>query len=62
MAYYRVTDDNSQQPQDRFLDVFSDFDFSYIDDACNYFCPECRKSTSCEIYVDIKNEWDFLYM
>jgi len=62
VAYYRVTSDDSQQPQEKFLDVFSDFDFTDIDITCDFFCPECRKLSSCETYSEIKSEWEFLYM
>jgi hypothetical protein len=62
VAYYKVTSDDSQQLPDKFLDVFSDFDFTDIDISCDFFCPECRKLSSCETYSEIKNEWDFLYM
>lgn len=62
MAYYRVTSDNSQQLNDRYLDVFSDFDFKDIEITCDFFCPECRQLSSCETYTEIKGEWEFLYM
>jgi hypothetical protein len=62
MAYHRISGDNSEQQPDSYLDVFSDFDFSYMDSDCDYFCPECKRSANCEIYVDVRKEWEFLYM
>ena len=62
MAYYRSNLKGFDRPADPFEAIFSEFDFSCIDDGCNYFCPECRQIHECKAYKEIQEVWRSFYM
>ncbi len=61
MAYYRDLFRGSDLEPDRFKDVFAEFDFTCIDEECNFFCPECRNMLKCSAYIEFKDEWESFY-
>lgn len=41
-----------------FHKIFTELGFSYVDDGCDGFCPECEKKDSCETYLEIKDDFE----
>ncbi|GBE31131.1 hypothetical protein BMS3Bbin05_00028 [bacterium BMS3Bbin05] len=60
--YYRkiVEDfDNNRDEHNKVL--FSEYGFSYTEDSCDGFCPECPNVLNCETYEKIKDGWRLFY-
>lgn len=45
---------------DQYHKIFSELGFSYYDDNCDGYCPECEIRSTCEFYLEDKEEWDKL--
>ncbi|NUO09501.1 MAG: hypothetical protein HUU08_12620 [Candidatus Brocadia sp.] len=41
--------------------IFTELGFTYVDDGCDGFCPECKQKQECDIYDEVKDEWDDIY-
>ncbi len=41
--------------------IYEELGFMYVDDGCDGFCPECEKMLKCEIYKEIKDDWERFY-
>ncbi|GJQ24642.1 MAG: hypothetical protein HRU72_02930 [Planctomycetia bacterium] len=41
--------------------IFTELGFAYLGDSCDGFCPECEQKSDCEVYEDLKDEWEGLY-
>jgi len=41
-----------------FHKIFTELGFSYVNDGCDGFCPECEKKDNCETYLEIKDEFE----
>ena len=41
--------------------IFTELGFTYVDDGCDGFCPECEQKLECEVYDELKDEWEGLY-
>ena len=38
-----------------FHKIFTELGFSYVDDGCDGYCPECEKKDACETYPELKD-------
>jgi len=38
--------------------IFTELGFTYVDDCCDGYCPKCEQKNTCNVYPDIKEEWD----
>ncbi len=38
--------------------IFTELGFTYVDDGCDGFCPECEQKNLCKVYPELKEEWD----
>lgn len=61
MAYYRGVSGTYGQANDRFEDLFAEFDFVYFSNDCNLFCPDCRNMLKCAAYQEFRDEWELFY-
>jgi len=61
MAYYRDISGKFDMESDQFIEIFGEFNFTYSDDECNFFCPECRNMLSCATYIEFSQEWESFY-
>jgi len=43
---------------EQYYKIFSELGFSYVDDGCDGYCPECEKKDRCEVYPEIGWEDD----
>lgn len=62
--YFRETVEKFERYFDdpkQFHKIFSELGFTYIEDGCDGFCPECRQMLKCEVYKESKDEWEGLY-
>jgi len=41
--------------------IFTELGFTYVDDGCDGFCPECEQKLECGVYEELKDEWEGLY-
>jgi hypothetical protein len=41
--------------------IFSELGFSYVEDGCDGFCPECEQKEDCEVDEEIKDEWEMVH-
>lgn len=39
---------------EQFNKIFTELGFTYIEDGCDGFCPECEQMLKCEAYKEIK--------
>ena len=46
---------------EQFHKIFTELGFTYVDDGCDGFCPECEQMLKCEVYKEIKDEWEWIY-
>jgi len=37
--------------------IFSELGFTFIDDGCDGFCPECPNQRTCDAYPELKAGW-----
>lgn len=42
--------------------IFTELGFTYVDDGCDGFCPECEQKNICSVYPDLKDEWDSILL
>ncbi len=40
--------------------IFTELGFTYVDDDCDGFCPECEQKLECGIYDELKDGWEGL--
>ena len=40
--------------------IFSELGFTFVDDGCDGYCPECPNQRTCEAYPELKAEWEEL--
>jgi hypothetical protein len=40
--------------------IFSELGFTFIDDGCDGYCPECENQKTCAVYPELKDEWEAL--
>lgn len=38
--------------------IFSELGFTYVEDGCDGFCPECEQKDTCQVYPELKDEWE----
>lgn len=63
-VYFRETVDKFERYFDdpeQFHKIFSELGFSYVEDGCDGFCPECKQMLKCEAYEETKDEWEGFY-
>ena len=41
--------------------IFTELGFTYVDDGCDGFCPECGQKLDCKVYEELKDEWEGFY-
>lgn len=42
--------------------IFTELGFTYAEDGCDGFCPECEQMLKCEVYnKELKKEWEWIY-
>lgn len=41
--------------------IFTELGFTYVDDGCDGFCPECEQKLGCKVYEELKDEWEGFY-
>ncbi|MCF6149413.1 MAG: hypothetical protein E3K37_12230 [Candidatus Kuenenia sp.] len=41
--------------------IFTELGFTNIDDGCDGFCPGCEQKLECDIYDELKDEWEGIY-
>ena len=41
--------------------IFTELGFTLVEDGCDGFCPECEQKLTCNIYEELKDEWEGLY-
>lgn len=46
---------------EQFHKIFTELGFIYVDDGCDGFCPECKQKLECEVYEEIRDEWEGFY-
>lgn len=59
-AQFRDTVEKFEQyfnDPEQFHKIFTELGFTYVDDGCDGFCPECEQMLKCEVYKEIKDEW-----
>ncbi len=60
-AYFNETVEKFEQcwnNPDQFSNIFTELGFTYVDDGCDGFCPECEKMMKCKAYKELNPEWD----
>jgi hypothetical protein len=45
---------------DQYHKLFTELGFSYYDDNCDGYCPECDDRLNCRVYLEDKDIWDNL--
>ncbi len=46
---------------EQFNKIFTELGFTYVEDCCDGFCPECEQMMKCEVYKEIKDGWEWIY-
>lgn len=46
---------------DQFHKIFTELGYSLVVDNCDGYCPDCEFKSTCEVYPEMKDEWDSLY-
>ena len=46
---------------EQFNKIFTELGFTYVEDGCDGFCPECEQMMKCKVYKEIKDEWKWIY-
>ncbi|MBI5746266.1 MAG: hypothetical protein HZA13_04620 [Nitrospirae bacterium] len=47
---------------EQFHKIFTELGFTYIEDGCDGFCPECKQMLKCgEAYKESKDGWEGIY-
>ncbi len=46
---------------EQFNKIFTELGFTYVDDGCDGFCPECEQMLKCEAYKELKDDWEWFY-
>jgi hypothetical protein len=41
---------------DQFYKIFSELEFSYVDDGCDGACDHCKQEDTCETYAEINSK------
>jgi len=41
--------------------IFTELGFTYVEDGCDGFCPQCKQKLTCDLYDEFKDEWEALY-
>jgi hypothetical protein len=65
MGYHRPSGESEstlQSATDKYIDIFSEFDFLSVDDSCDFFCPGCSRIMECVAYEEVKDGWESFYM
>lgn len=63
-VYFRETVEKFERYFDdpeQFHKIFSELGFTYVEDGCDGFCPECEQMIKCEVYKETKEEWEGFY-
>lgn len=63
-AYFRDVGEKFEQyfsDPEQYHKIFSELGFTYVDDGCDGFWPECEQMLKCEVYEEIKDEWEWIY-
>lgn len=64
MVYFRATVEKFERYFDdpeQLHKIFSELGFTYIEDGCDGFCPECKQMLKCEVHKETKDEWSRFY-
>lgn len=64
-AYFRDTVEKFDQyfnDPKQIHKIFTELGFTYVDDGCDGFCPDCERMLKCEVYKEIKDEWEGFYV
>ena len=62
--YFRETVEKFERYFDdpeQFHKIFSELGFTYVEDGCDGFYPECGQMLECEVYKETKGEWEGIY-
>lgn len=46
---------------EQFNKIFTELGFTYFEDGCDSFCPECEQMLKCKVYKEIKVKWEWFY-
>ena len=46
----------SKDPKE-FHKIFTELGFTYVDDGCDGYCPECEKKDDCKVYLELKDDF-----
>ena len=46
----------SKDPQE-FHKMFTELGFTYVDDGCDGYCPECEKKDDCKVFLELKDDF-----
>ena len=63
-AYFADTIEKFEQyynDPDQYHKIFTELGFTYVDDGCDGFCPDCEQKMTCEAYEELKDEWEELF-
>lgn len=63
-AHFKDTVEKFEQyynDPEQFHKISTELGFTYVDDGCDGFCPECKQKSECEVYKEIKDEWKEFY-
>ncbi len=63
-AHFKDTVENFEEyynDPEQFHKIFTELGFTYVDDGCDGFCPECKQKATCEVCEEINGEWEGLY-
>jgi hypothetical protein len=65
MGYHRPSEESEstlQSATDKYIEIFSEFDFLSVDNSCDFFCPGCSRIMECVAYEEVKDGWESFYM
>jgi len=41
--------------------IFTEIGSTYVNNGCDGFCPECGQMLRCEVYKEMKDDWEWIY-
>jgi hypothetical protein len=53
--------DKYRNDPNQYYKIFTELGFSYIENNCNGYCPECENKSTCEVYIADTEEWNKLF-
>ncbi len=46
---------------EQFHEISTELGFTYVNNGCDGCCPECGQMMRCEVYNEMKDEWEWIY-